>query len=307
MQTYEKKGYLNNDFRIFHLCDSEQTRLKEMTFDYHYHDFNKIILFLSGDVTYSVEGRKYDLKPYDIVMIKEGEIHMPVIRSTTPYERIIIYISSEYMQQFRGNTYDLGNIWEHQRGTKTGEYKDGADSAAGFSHVLRMKNPEQSILFEVCRRMEDSFTASQGQEASANAYANELYQRVLFVEFLILLNRALLEKDVSFLENTGTHKKTAEIIDHINENLFGELSVDGLAAHFYMSRSYLMHLFKEETGYSVGSYINEKRLFAAKNKIRDGMSVTDACYSSGFHDYSTFSRAFRKKFGTTPKNSGKLK
>ena len=58
MENYEKTGYLQNDFRIFHLND-----MKKMEFSYHYHDFDKIVLFLSGDVTYSIEGRKYELKP----------------------------------------------------------------------------------------------------------------------------------------------------------------------------------------------------------------------------------------------------
>ena len=67
-----------------------------------------------------------------------------------------------------------------------------------------------------------------------------------------------------------------------------------------------MHLFKAETGYSIGAYINEKRLLLAKSLIQNGMSATEACYESGFRDYSTFCRAFRKKYQTTPRNAGRL-
>lgn len=52
MENYEKTGYLKNDFRIFHLKDA-----RKMDIAYHYHDFDKIVLFLSGDVTYSI-GRR---------------------------------------------------------------------------------------------------------------------------------------------------------------------------------------------------------------------------------------------------------
>lgn len=284
MNLYEKKGYLNNNFRIFHLKDAKDEELEGMKLTYHYHDFDKVILFLSGDVTYSVEGRKYELKPYDIVMIGAGEIHMPVIRSGTPYERIIIYISSAFMEKYKNEAYDLSQCLR--------------TAGENHSHVLRMEQLAKSSLFAACKRLEESF--------QKDAYANELYQQILFLEFMILLNRALLENDVSYLENTGSNRKTAEIIDYINENLNNEISVDILAERFYMSRSYLMHLFKAETGYSVGSYINEKRLLAAKNMIQNGMAVTDACYACGFRDYSTFSRAFKKKYMTTPKNSGKL-
>ena len=45
----EKTGYLKEDFRLFHIND--QTK---KDFSYHYHDFHKIIVFISGKVTYHI-------------------------------------------------------------------------------------------------------------------------------------------------------------------------------------------------------------------------------------------------------------
>ena len=45
MAEYEKQGYLNQDFRLFHLTDE-----KQRDFSYHYHDFSKIVIFIRGDV-----------------------------------------------------------------------------------------------------------------------------------------------------------------------------------------------------------------------------------------------------------------
>ena len=59
MPSYEKKGYLTTDFKIFHLKD---TVLRE--FQYHYHEFDKIIIFLSGRVDYMIEGKSYSLHPH---------------------------------------------------------------------------------------------------------------------------------------------------------------------------------------------------------------------------------------------------
>ena len=42
-----KRGYLHEDFRLFHLKDSRAQKL-----DYHYHEFDKLILLLGGKVTY---------------------------------------------------------------------------------------------------------------------------------------------------------------------------------------------------------------------------------------------------------------
>lgn len=279
MEKYEKKGYLENDFRIFHLTDTDR-----MEIEYHYHDFDKIMLFLSGDVTYSIEGRRYDLKPYDIVLVKAGEIHRPVTHGGRPYERIIIYISSGFMDGFRTDSYDLSRCFQ--------------EAKENHSNVLRIEKLEKSSLFSVFRQLEHSFQDTE--------YARELYQQVLFLEFMILLNRAALDHHVNYLENQISNEKIVSIIDYINLHLVEDISVDMLAERFFISRSHLMHLFKAETGYSIGAYINEKRLLLSKTLIQNGRNVTEACYECGFRDYSTFSRAFRKKFHTTPRNSGKI-
>ena len=51
-----KRGYLNEDFRLFHLKDSRAQKL-----EYHYHEFDKLILLLGGKVSYVVEGVTYFL------------------------------------------------------------------------------------------------------------------------------------------------------------------------------------------------------------------------------------------------------
>ena len=52
IDTTEKTGYLNQEFRLFYLKDQ-----KQQDFTYHYHDFYKVIIFLSGKATYQIEGK----------------------------------------------------------------------------------------------------------------------------------------------------------------------------------------------------------------------------------------------------------
>ena len=283
MENYEKKGYLKKDFQVFHLYDTEGLEVS-----CHYHDFDKIVLFLGGDVDYFVEGRRYSLRPYDIVLVGAGEIHYPIVREKIPYERIILYLSSSFLSAWRTDTCDLSRC-----------FREAGENGEKHPYVLRIEHPEQSGLYRICQELEKSF--------QSNEYAAELYQHALILEFMVLINRAILNHHVSSLQNAVSNEKIAEILDYINAHLKEELSVDSLTGHFYMSRSYLMHLFKAETGYSLGAYINEKRLLAAKIMIQAGASVTDACYGCGFRDYSTFSRAFRKKFQTTPRNAVKIR
>ena len=102
MDTYMKKGYLNSEFRLFHLTDRET---KEV--EYHYHDFNKITIFIKGKVNYMIEGKSYDLKPYDIVLVNHNDIHRLEVDNSVLYERIIVYIAPGFIQAYKNKDYDL--------------------------------------------------------------------------------------------------------------------------------------------------------------------------------------------------------
>ena len=57
-QNYEQRGYLHEDFRLFHLDEAMTAPV-----DWHYHTFHKIIAFLSGSASYGIEGKSYVLPP----------------------------------------------------------------------------------------------------------------------------------------------------------------------------------------------------------------------------------------------------
>ena len=89
---FGKRGYLTEDFRLFHLRDSRAEEL-----DFHYHEFDKIVFHLSGRVTYHLEGKRYFLKPYDILMVGHSLIHRPVIDPAEPYERMVLWMKEDYL------------------------------------------------------------------------------------------------------------------------------------------------------------------------------------------------------------------
>ena len=272
---YEKTGYLNEPFKLFHLTDHEIN-----TYECHYHDFFKIMLFVSGDVDYFIEGVTYRLEPSDIVLVGAGEVHKPIIRSTSPYERIILYVSPELLTSSSDKDCPLEACFLKQH-EKTERLP-----------VLRTSTSSAYRLFSLCQKLETSL--------SGREYAAKLYSRCLLIEFLIELNRSFLADPTRYIETGAANRKITEILHYINGHLNDDLSIEALSKKFFISRRYLMHIFKEETGYSIGKYVNAKRLFSARDKIRHGMSLTEACFSSGFQHYSTFTRSYYRMFRTTP-------
>ena len=89
---YEKRGYLNEPFRLFHLADDRHEEIA-----YHYHSFHKIIMLLAGRAGYAIEGERYDLSPGDFVLVGRGSIHRPEVAEDAFYERMILYITPQYL------------------------------------------------------------------------------------------------------------------------------------------------------------------------------------------------------------------
>lgn len=273
MINYPKKGYLVSHFRVFHLRDKT---LRPIPF--HYHDFHKVILFLGGHVDYIIEGKNYHLEPNDIVFVSAGEIHRPVfLDEKAPYERIVIYVAPDFLQQ-----------WSRQ-----------ADLAACF----RTAQEQGSVMHQLPNRSHDLLFHMDKLEKTAHGegFANGLYTEILFIEFLILLNRSLEEHELETLTSVSYDEKIQQVLSYINEHLAEDLSIETLASKVYLSRYYLMKKFKADTGYSLHAYIRSKRLLYARDLLRTAKSVTDISREAGFRDYSTFSRAFHDLFHCSPK------
>ncbi|HCA30957.1 MAG TPA: hypothetical protein DEP23_16075 [Ruminococcaceae bacterium] len=93
-----------------------------------------------------------------------------------------------------------------------------------------------------------------------------------------------------------------KVMQYVKANYNQKISLDDIARHVYLSRSYLSSIFKEETGKSLFSYINEVRI--EKSKIfllDDSVSLVDISSMCGFEDQSYFTKVFKKATGLSPK------
>ena len=276
MSQYEKRGYLNSEFKLFHLTDTETKEI-----EYHYHEFDKITIFLHGRVTYMIEGKSYELKPYDIVLVKHNDIHRLTVDNHFPYERIIVYISPSFMKAYKTEDYDLSCCFQK------------AQSAG--SNVLRIPSAGKSSLFKSITRLERSF--------ADDAYAAALYRQVLFLEFMIHLNRAARGNRLEFIDTDACNPKVIDILEYINSHITENLSIDAIAETFYISKYYMMRLFKQETGCTIGNYISQKRLLLGRELILSGSPAAQAAFECGFKDYSTFQRSYKALFKESPRET----
>ena len=278
-EEYEKRGYLFEEFRLFHLSDPVTAPI-----GYHYHDFHKILFFLKGEASYSVEGSSYDLKPGDIILIPRYSIHRPEVCPGSSYERIILYLSPEFF---------TGSLCCHESLDEMFQ-----SASENRSYVLRLPKQQRKEPLETLSRLELSCQES--------GFADGLLRRLILLELLILLNRAYKLPESRRLPASSKNAAVLSIMQFIHEHADSDLTIDTLSSRFYMSRAHMMRLFKRETGYTIGDYINEKRLLTARQLLDQGLSVTECCYRCGFRNYDAFLRAYKKSFGETPKRKKQM-
>lgn len=94
----------------------------------------------------------------------------------------------------------------------------------------------------------------------------------------------------------------AEVLAHIDANLFAPLSVAALADVAGLSHWHFARVFAARTGESVMGYVRARRLDAAAFKLSSANppSLIDLAFDCGFESQEAFTRAFRRQFGTPP-------
>lgn len=271
MAEYAKRGYLLENFRLFHLR-SEQGE----TVDYHYHEFCKLLLLVSGKGNYVVDGQRYRLQPGDAVLIGSRSVHRPELEAGTAYERIIIYIAPEFLEKASTEDCNLTEIFSARRGP-----------------ILRMKESRRRRVFTMAAELEE--------ELSTDAYGRKILSSSALLRLLVELGRSLRQTDSQKPEPVmPNNPRILEIMRYIEEHLAEDLDIDDLAEIFYISKYHMMRLFHREVGTTIHAYLSQRRLLHARELIGKGMRATEACYRSGFRSYSSFTRAYSKYFGTTP-------
>ena len=270
ISEYQSRGYLLDNYRLFHLNDAQGTKT-----DYHYHEFCKILLLCSGSGGYMVDGLRYALEPGDIVLIGSHCVHRPEFEPGALYERIILYVSPEFLRNQSVGEWDLLDCFSGVQG-----------------HVLRPEETARKTIFNLAARME--------QEMSAKGFGREILCNSLLLNLLVELGRQRSGSGASPNPVLPGNGRIQDILRYMDSHLTEDLTIDHLSERFYISKYHMMRLFRSETGQSIHSYLSDRRLLLARDLIRGGMSATESCFRAGFRSYSSFTRAYAKRFGTTP-------
>jgi two-component system, response regulator YesN len=98
-----------------------------------------------------------------------------------------------------------------------------------------------------------------------------------------------------------SHTVVEEIKHYIGGHYGDELTRTSLAEIVYLNPDYLARVFKKETGVSLGTYIIQARIKAAKHLLEaTPLSVYQIAAKVGYANYSHFSKLFKQDTGWSP-------
>ncbi len=237
----------------------------------HIHDLYEILCFVSGEADFIVEGNSYKMKSGCIVIARASESHKINIKGTEAYERYVINFSPEYLLRC-GFSPEIFKAFE--------------DRKIGEKNVYFPDELEGIYPIEFFRKF--------FYDSKHNNWEDVYKARI--ATLLCSINSAFYNKS-SISGNRYTHNK---LIDYVNKNLFGDVSLEKISCDLHLSISQVNRNFKDLTGSTVHNYVISKRLIAAQKMISEGKSANEACQLSGFNDYSSFFRIYKKRFGVSP-------
>ncbi|WP_337098932.1 response regulator [Paenibacillus sp. YIM B09110] len=103
----------------------------------------------------------------------------------------------------------------------------------------------------------------------------------------------------------GNEQETSEVVEQIHqyveEQIDGDLSLNRLAEHVYLTPFYLSRLYKQKTGHNISDYITRRRIEIAKRMLGErSLKIHEIGMRIGYDSASYFTRFFKKTTSLTP-------
>ena len=177
---------------------------------------------------------------------------------------------------------------------------------------LTISFPDMPILDEVLAEAQDIIVTRSAEVISfaqaiiKNIDSNPLPAQSLsvYASFLSLMSELTRHRTTS-VQLPPKKNTLSECISFIDEHFTENIAVSDLAKKYFVSKSFLFSEFKRTFGISIHQYITQRRMIYAKKLLDEGKKPTDVYTYCGYSDYSTFYKAYIKRFRQSPKTDKK--
>lgn len=239
-----------------------------------WHEQLEVLYITEGRVICECDFNRYICNKGDIVVINPCEAHAVEYLDCEAH-----YLCLMVDPKLYGGRGDISGI----------KYiKPMSDRRVRFRNVITDNERAKSIFMEL---FEEYKNASPAFEMAVKGH-------------LLLFLSELFRSEIAEDNTNHTKSSTASIspaLRYISEHYTEDISLDILSGACCMNRSYFCRHFKDITGRTPITYVNEYRLTKARSMLAsEGRSVSEIAAECGFSDSNYFSRLFTKVYGTSP-------
>lgn len=247
----------------------------------HLHNEYEIYYLIEGERYYFIDQQTYHVKKGSLVLIRPNQIHQTSPAGGSGHDRILIGLSESPFADFFASTGEstLAGFFEQHSGVMELNEEDRQETEALLADLiceLTEKKPGYRLM--AMSRLSQLFFHIHRLRSSASGYQPH-----------------------AALSTQSRHRKVDEVAAYITDHYDQPLSLENIAAHFYISKCYLSRIFKEATGFTVNEYLNMNRIRHARRMLMNtDMSITAISEALGYDSITYFERVFHKYAEVSP-------
>lgn len=242
----------------------------------HFHSHYEIFYVTEGKRKLKINNTAlYEYSSADIALLRPNIIHQGFSGTNSQQSRILINISSSLVERLCDfYTPELKTCFDEQ--------------------ILHLSPYEASSLRQMLN------------ELLENKPGSLLYRETIQINLskILLMLSKIHSKNISADTsiNDVTRARVDYTVKYIQENYFLQSLVSDIAKKLYISEIHLERIFKNVMNTTMYNYISGIRIINAKKMLEaQEMSISDIAYVCGFNHHTSFTRAFRRIEGCSPK------
>lgn len=219
-----------------------------------------------------------EMKRGDVAFIPQYLFHTADILTMDKYDRAVINVTEDVLKQASSSKMNLLSCLEPYNDTSL--------------HIVHLEDEELEKVKEYAIELQKNWLSSNpGSEILMDAYLKQI---------MVILTSRYSNDPVVHYPNIMP-PLVSSTFEYIDKHLTEEITLEILEREIHHNGTYISRCVKNISGLSIQQYIIAKRTALACRLLNQGHSATEACFMSGFNNYSNFSRTFTKQVGQSPK------
>ena len=240
----------------------------------HWHQGLEAIHIIRGGGTFQIEDKHYMLRDNDSLLISPYQMHQG--RTVDHSQGLVKIISVTFNNEVVGRIYPFADRFLFSLSAPHANAEDRKDLNQLMIRIGSLHEQQET--------------------ASAFLLNAALFQllHLLYTRFTIGVRRP---------ESIRSGRNiTRQILGYLANHHTENLTERTVAAYFGYSREHFSRLFRKTTGSTFKSYLTKLRLDEARtNMDRSNGPITDIAADAGFPSLASFTRAFTREYGITPR------